>query len=188
MLARPALPWILRLSVPPEEVRRRFASSMGLVRSILLSLTWSMTEEFAGNTVGDRIQMRVRHRYSNGYAQLLFGRVQPEGSGSVLEIRFRPTRLVTIPLMLGWWALFLFVLVYLARLALDSAGGGSIERETALEMILAPVLVLVVFFVAERIGRHLGKRDEERMRRHVHSLFRDAIRDRAAALMEGKSV
>ena len=159
------------LSQSPREVLRRIESGMSRVRSLLFTPTWGLDRDFVGNAEDDRFQMRVRHRYSNGYTRLLFGTIEPRGSGSRLRLQFRDVRFVVVLMNAISALLVLSTLGYLFSIWRYASGGGEVDWDAVVAGVSGPVVVLATFLIVEIIGRHLGRKDEQRMREHIHSLF-----------------
>lgn len=155
---------ILDLRLPPEKAGKRLASGMDHVRSLLFSMTWGLRGAFVGNVRGDEVQMRVRHGYSNGYTRLMFGRIEPapSGGGSRLRVEFHDVR-------------FVVLLMNVVTLLILGPGLWYWLRNGAPEALIVPAAVVGILLVVEIIGRKLGRRDEEAMRRHLAASFQDVM-------------
>ena len=167
----------LQVRISPEEVKERFRSVMADVKSILFTLTWRLSGDFVGNVQGDNIYMRVRHNYSNGYAPILFGHVEPTSYGSSIHIDYRPTRLVVVIMTVVWYAILIPTFVYVFKLARFASTGGNVDWGHAASQIAGVLITLAFLYIIEVIARRLGKKDEEKMRHRVDELFRDVSMD-----------
>jgi hypothetical protein len=172
----------LQVRISPEEVKERFRSIMAYVKSILFTPTWRLSGDFVGNVQGDKIYMRVRHGYSNGYAPLLFGHVEPTSYGSLIRIDYKPTRLVVVIMTIVWYAILIPTLVYVFKLAHFAFAGGNVDWGYAAAEIAAIFITLAFLYIIEVIAKRLGKKDEEKMRRRVDDLFRDVSMDRPGGI------
>ena len=79
----------LDISLPPSQLAQRFDIHAAAVRSVLFSPAWGRAERFVGRWDEQRLHLRVRHWYSNGFARLLSGEIAPTATGSQLKLRFR---------------------------------------------------------------------------------------------------
>jgi hypothetical protein len=172
----------LQVCIPPEEVEERFRSIMGHVKSILFTPTLRLRGDFVGNVRDDTICMRVRHRYSNGYAPLLFGHVESTANGSRIRIEFRPTWLVVVIMTIVWYGILIPTLVYLFNLVRHAYAGGDVDWGYAVAQTGGVFITLAFLYIIEVFAKRLGKRDEEKMRRRVDELFRDARMDQPAGI------
>ena len=161
------------VSIGLPEVAARLRSGMAWVDSLLLTPTWGVSEDFVGNIRDDRLEMRVRHGYSNGYTRLLYGRIEATHSGSRIRIEFKPVRFVIVVMTVLWWVILIPTLIYLASLVRHAFLGGSVDWRVVGFWALGPGATLAVLYVVEVIGKKLGQRDEERMRQHVEGMFAD---------------
>ena len=164
----------IRVDLAPAEVAERLAAAMSRVESLLFTVTWGLTGDFVGRVDGDRFQMRVRHAYSNGYTRLLFGTIEPAGDGSLLRLEFRDVRFVVVLMNLASAVVGIGALAFALSTARYASRGGEIDWSIVAAGLAGPVTVLVVFLLVEIVGRHLGRRDERRMREHLQALFAGA--------------
>ena len=161
----------LAVDLAPREVAERLASGMSRVASLLFTVTWGMTGDFVGRVDGDRFEMRVRHAYSNGYTRLLFGTIEPRGDGSRLRVEFRDVRFIVILMNVVSVFIGLTAFAFALSTARYAWSGGRIDWSVVAAGLAGPVTVLVVFLLVEIVGRHLGRRDEQKMREHLRALF-----------------
>jgi hypothetical protein len=172
----------LQLRIPPEEAKDRFRSVMAHVKSVLFTPTWRLRGDFVGNVRDNTICMRVRHGYSNGYAPLLFGRVEPTSYGSRIRIVFRPTRLVVVTMTVVWYGILIPPLVYFFNLARYALAGRDVDWGRAVAETGGIFMTLALLYVIEVIAKRIGKKDEARMRRRLDELFRDVRVDPPAGI------
>jgi hypothetical protein len=171
MLRRPPTRLRLDLRLPPAQVEERLRSSMGIVRSLLLSPTSGLSEPFVGRVADGQLEMRVRHGYSNGLTRLFCGRVSPTPAGSRLEGQFRTLWFVVLILRLAWLGFLVPIGFHLVDLARASSGAGRTDWLAAGLGLAGPAATLGFLLLIEILARSMGDRDEERMRRHLTELL-----------------
>lgn len=89
MLRRPPTRFQHDYPVRRGELERRLRSSMAVVSSILFSPTWGRREEFVGTLSDGRLQVRVRHGYSNGFTRIFHGTLASASGGTRIVGEFR---------------------------------------------------------------------------------------------------
>ena len=118
---------------------------MALVSSILFSPTWGRREELVGTLSDGRLQLRVRHGYSNGFTRIFRGTLTSTPRGARIDGEFRSL----------WW-----VVAIMRTMALFFVLSVFLERGAA------PFALFMVALLAgiEAVARRMGDRDEEKMR------------------------
>jgi len=153
---------------------------MGAVFSFLLSPGWGRHEPFLGQIHGNQIKMRVRHANSNGLTRFLYGSVEPSGTGSRLDLRFRTLWWVEALLRATWVGLAVPV-VYVLLETLVGQGAGEVgEWQEALTGLGVLVFMIAFLLGVELFARWMGDRDEGRIREHILGLFEDVMDDPAS--------
>jgi hypothetical protein len=145
ILRRPPTPFRHEYSHRREELERRLSSSIAVVSSILFSPAWGRREELVGTLSDGRLQLRVRHGYSNGFTRIFHGTLTSTPRGARIEGEFRTL----------WW-----VVAIMRTVALFFVASVLLERRAA------PFALFMVALLAgiEAVARRMGDRDEEKMR------------------------
>lgn len=144
---------------------------MGIVRSLLWSPTWGLSEPFVGRVSDGDFEMRVRHGYSNGLTRLLYGRVTRAAAGSRIQGQFRTLWFVVLSLRLAWLAFLGPIAFYLVELNRFAGAGGRTSWPEVGFGLVVPVAMFGFLLLIEMVARSMGDRDEERMRQHLTRLF-----------------
>ena len=145
ILRRPPTPFRHEYAHTREELERRLSSAMAVVSSILFSPTWGRREALVGTLSDGRLQMRVRHGYSNGLTRIFYGTITSLPRGARIDGEFRTL----------WW-----VVAIMRTITLFFVASVILERRAA------PFALFMVALLAgiEAFARRMGDRDEEKMR------------------------
>ena len=170
---RPPTHLSIDVAVSVGEVLQRIESSMGMVRSFLLSPTSGRTEDFVGQLQGSEFKMRVRHGASNGLTRLFYGKVIPASFGSRVEGKFRTLRWVVLLLRAVWVAIWVPVGLYVLDQVRRARAGGEVDWSEFTVAFPLMLFMFVLFIGIEAFARRMGDRDEHRMREHLNRLFED---------------
>jgi len=147
-----------------ERVFERIGADLARVRSVVWSPVFGAQTFYVGVLEPPSIEMRVCHGYSNGFARLLDGRVEPPPSDSVLSLRFRSI----------WWIELLVraievimlgpVVAYSIALFLYAQRGGAADWSRLWVVAAGPALTVVLLVGIEAVARRLGDQGDRRMR------------------------
>lgn len=119
------------------------------------------------------LKLRMRHGYSNGLTRLLYGRVNPDSSGSRIDGEFRTLLWVVLILRAVWLLLLSGVVAFLTEVRRAPPAG-------VLAALAGPFVIWLVLAGIEVIARRMGDSDERRIRSILENLFADVAVGRGA--------
>jgi len=165
----------LVVNLPPDDVMRRFASSIDQPRVVVINPLSG--KDFFGHLTGYQFWIRKRQRWSrNSFAPACTGEVFPNGSGSTIKCRIASK--FTFLWIFG--AVFLLLsLLFSASIGLVGFVAGPPDAKSALPLLLVafgiPIFVIIFFAGFFLLSRQMGKGTQGALSYFVQSLFRDMI-------------
>ena len=155
----------------PEQVAERLSADVTRVKSVVWSPAFGARTSFVAVVDLPTLEMRVKHGYSNGFTRLLYGTIQPHGTGSRLELSFRS--IWWIELLVRLIEVFLLgpLVAYSIALLLFALRGGEIQWTPVLVWACTPLLTVALLAGIEIFARALGDRDEQHMRTALLAWF-----------------
>lgn len=165
----------LVVSLPPDDVMRRFAASIDQPRVVVINPLSG--KDFFGHLTGYQFWIRKRQRWSrNSFAPACTGDVVANGSGSTINCRIAAK--FTFLWIFGG-VFLLLSLLFSALIGLIGFLAGPPDAKSAMPLLLVafgmPVFVIVFFVGFFLLSRQMGKGTQGALSYFVQSLFRDMI-------------
>lgn len=164
----------LVVNLPPDEVMRRFAASIGAPSLKLIN-------PFAGKDFIGRLNrysfwFRERQRWhTNSFAPNCYGTVAANGTGSRIDVSIG--RNFTIFFIFSGILLVAFTLITFLMVGIMAAMSQPDSQQLTVMIVIAlavPIPVIAFLGGLFFVGRQSGKSSGRRMSYFVQSLFRDA--------------
>ena len=170
------------VNAPPEEVVKRLSSAIdrpGLGLAVPFG-----GKDFFGTINGLAFQFRNRRRFSrNNFAPGCFGNIQPNGSGSTINVQIATKNTFFLIFAIVFVLIVAFVCVPIGALALfglsQTSQPGPKDIVAPVVFFLIPLLAIAFLIGLFMIGKWMGRTDEARMNELLYRLFADvAVRPR----------